>query len=122
MSVNWAGATSRLDRINASDPMALAEVLAAVAVVNSDLETAPSARHPRDSLDTLPTSRADLPRKLSEWLDKLIDKLKEIVKAVGAESFTVTVGSQVSVSVTFRAPAPANEGSRRSDQHRRPLA
>jgi len=30
------------------------------------------------------------------------EKLKEIVRTVNAESFSITVGSQVSVSVTFR--------------------
>jgi hypothetical protein len=104
MGIDWAGAVSALDRINTSQPTALAEVLAVVAAINSELETKSTAQYPVGRLSTSsfgPTA-ADVLKKLREWLDKLIEKLKEIVRTVNAESFSVTVGSQVSVSVTFR--------------------
>jgi hypothetical protein len=104
MGIDWAGAVSALDRINTSQPTALAKVLAVVVAINSELETGSTAQYPVGGLSTSnfgPTA-AEVLKKLREWLDKLIEKLKEIVRTVNAESFSVTVGSQVSVSVTFR--------------------
>jgi hypothetical protein len=39
--------------------------------------------------------------KLTKWMASLMDKLRELGAAVGAESFTVTTGLHVSVSVVF---------------------
>jgi hypothetical protein len=41
--------------------------------------------------------------KLTKWMASLMDKLRELAAVVGAESFTVTTGLHVTVSVAFAA-------------------
>jgi hypothetical protein len=41
-------------------------------------------------------------KRLKKWLDRLVDKLTEIVeKLIGAVSFSISVGTGISVTVTF---------------------
>jgi hypothetical protein len=43
--------------------------------------------------------------KLTKWMASLLDKLRALAPVVGAESFTVTTGLHINVSVVFaRSP------------------
>ncbi len=47
----------------------------------------------------------DVLEKLRRWLDRLLSALKRIIgKLSGATSFSISVGSNVSVTVDFRNP------------------
>jgi hypothetical protein len=43
--------------------------------------------------------------KLTKWMASLLDKLRELAAAVGVDSFTVTTGLHITVSVGF-GPGP----------------
>jgi hypothetical protein len=76
------------DQIEAST--SVAEVLAVVAAFNGDLGT--------DAIT------GDILEKLKEWLNKLVKKLKEFVAAFQLHSFTITVGTRITVSVAYGLP------------------
>jgi hypothetical protein len=80
--------TRSIQRLDEST--SLSEVLAIVAAFNHDLESG-------SITSGLPEQ---LLEKVKEWLDKLVEKLGELVES-SAQSFSVTVGTHVSVSVTF---------------------
>jgi hypothetical protein len=69
----------------------MAELLAAVAAFNAELG---------------PDGATGGLNKLTKWMASLLDKLRELAAAVGVESFTVSTGLQVTVSVVF-GPGPA---------------
>jgi hypothetical protein len=64
----------------------MAEVLAVVAVFNGQLG---------------PDGLAGGPDKLTKWMVSLMDKLRALAAVAGAESFTVTTGLHITVSVVF---------------------
>jgi hypothetical protein len=68
----------------------MAELLAVVAAFNGRLG---------------PDGATGDPEKLTKWMVSLLDKLRGLAAAVGAESFTVTAGLHVTVSVVF-GPGP----------------
>jgi len=80
--------TNSIERLD--DSTSVPEVLAIVAAFNHDLESG-------SITSGLPER---LLEKLKEWLDKLVEKLRELLES-SAQSFSVTVGTHVSVSVTF---------------------
>jgi hypothetical protein len=67
----------------------LDEALAWLAVVNDRLAV-------RD--DAL---SADVIEKLQKWLARLLAKLRELARGLNAPTFSITVGTTVSVTVTF---------------------
>jgi hypothetical protein len=75
------------DRLEACN--SLAELLGMVAAFNGHLGP-----------EGITLVQAD---RLRGWLDKLVAKLNELVPAVAAQSFTLTVGTHVMVAVTFGA-------------------
>jgi hypothetical protein len=77
-----------IDRLDGSTTVA--EVLAVVAAFNG--ETGPEG------------ITASLFERIKEWLEKLVDKLNTLVTK-NVQSFTITVGINVSVAVTFRPAA-----------------
>jgi hypothetical protein len=79
--------TELLNSLDASN--SLADVLAVVA----DLNAAPGGAF-----------TGKLPDRLREWLGKLLVKLREVTREAQAESFSITVGTNVSVSVKFDLP------------------
>jgi hypothetical protein len=86
-----------IEELEASE--SVAGVLAVVADFNAETGRegfAGALRAARGS-----TLSAGVVEKLKEWLDKLLTKLRAVASAAGVESFTVTVGSQVSVTCTF---------------------
>jgi hypothetical protein len=86
--INEENLTRSIERLDEST--SLSEVLAIVAAFNHDLESG-------SITSGLPER---LLEKLKEWLDKLVDKLRDLLAST-AQSFAVTVGTHVSVSVTF---------------------
>jgi hypothetical protein len=66
----------------------MAEVLAVVAAFNGQLG---------------PDGVTGGQDKLTKWMASLVDKLRELAAVVGADSFTVTTGLHVTVSVVFAA-------------------
>jgi len=72
------------------DSTSVPEVLAIVAAFNHDLESG-------SITSGLPER---LLEKLKEWLDKLVERLRELLAST-AQSFSVTVGTHVSVSIIF---------------------
>ena len=88
---------ANLEAIDAESQTAPSVVLIAVASFNAAIENEVGPG-PREGV------MLDIPEKLKEWLDKLVAKLRDIVnKLSDVASFTITVGSPltVSVSVTF---------------------
>jgi hypothetical protein len=71
----------------------MAELLAVVAAFNGQLGPDGVTSGPMD--------------KLAKWMASLLDKLRALAPAVGAESFTVTTGLHITVSVVF-APGPGD--------------
>jgi hypothetical protein len=74
------------------------EVLAAVDTFNAGTEG--RAAGLRDTYGV----QASLIEKVKQWLDKLVAKLRELAEDVkqGIETFTITVGTTITVAVTFR--------------------
>jgi hypothetical protein len=64
----------------------MAELLAVVAAFNGQLG---------------PDGLTSGPDKLTKWMANLMDKLRALAAVVGAESFTVTTGLHITVSVVF---------------------
>lgn len=99
MTTSWSAIDARLEAVVAtpvvderSARQALSELMSTIAQING---TASGFGARAVGEDTL----AD---RLQEWVDRLIDKLTEIVEKIAkATSFTITVGTSVSVSVTF---------------------
>jgi hypothetical protein len=66
---------------------ALAHVMTAVAMINEGLPS------------------ADVVEKLKKWIERLVEKLTQIVEQLTAgTSFSITVGTGVSVTVNFPSP------------------
>ena len=75
---------------------ALSELMSTVAQINETASPVGSRAVGEDGLV------GDLAERLKGWIDRLIDKLTEIVEKIAkATSFTITVGTGMSVSVTF---------------------
>jgi hypothetical protein len=70
-----------------SDSKTVADVLAEVASFNREVGS--------DGIT------GSLLEKLKEWLERLVGKLNEIVGAHEGQSFTITVGTHITVAVTF---------------------
>lgn len=88
---------AKLEAIDAESQTAPSDVLFAVTCFNAAMgqEVQPGLRE---------GVTLGIPEKLKEWLDKLVTKLRDIVnKLSDVASFTITVGSPLtlSVSVTF---------------------
>jgi hypothetical protein len=45
--------------------------------------------------------QGDALEKLRKWLERLLDKLREIVKDVNGASFSITSGTRLTLTVTF---------------------
>jgi hypothetical protein len=92
-----------LDSIDTTNPQAaLTQVWANVASVNADALKADAVKAGRGKQEDLIFD--GLADRLQDWLNKLVEKLQAIARsAVGAMSFTVSVGTpfNVSVAVTF---------------------
>lgn len=110
MTTAWRGIESRLGDLaampvvdEASAREALAELMSTVAQINATA-TAFTAHDVGEANVVV----GNLAERLKDWIDRLIDKLTEIVaKIAKATSFTITVGTDVSVAVTF---GPFGEG------------
>lgn len=94
VATDWAhefrwGSPDVVDQLSPSDSQALSDVLALVAAINGELKEGVTE---------------DLLKRLREWLERLVAKMKEIAEAMGFQAWTLTVGSSVTVSVTFGTP------------------
>ncbi|HZC52703.1 MAG TPA: hypothetical protein VE441_09420 [Mycobacterium sp.] len=87
----------RDDSTDAEAQVALAELLATVAQINAAVPTFRSAATPTDTL-----GGEELVDRLTTWIKRLADRLSVIVKSLDrATSFSITVGTSLSVTVTF---------------------
>jgi hypothetical protein len=83
----------------------LAEIYTAVEEANRVLAVRSESRN--DLQSSFYESRAaGLPERLKEWLEKLYDRLREVVKLLGdaVSTFSITVGTNISVTVEFAGP------------------
>ncbi len=89
---------NRLDQVTVTDEssahVALGHALATVGAINQGIEQQPTYG--------LSLSSDSIIAKLERWLQRLVDKLTQIVRALAkATSFAVSVGTGVSVTINF---------------------
>ncbi len=92
--------TERLDRISGRGTDALAELMATVVEANADLANAPSQAGIRGGIGDGVLDR------LKEFVAKLQEKLAELAKQLGFESWSIAAGWPVAVTVTVTFGTP----------------
>jgi hypothetical protein len=80
---------------------ALPDILAAVAGANRVLTSKEPAAINAPQEETLAGYTAGLVEKLRQWLQALYARLRAIALALGALSYSVTVGTSISVTIGF---------------------
>jgi hypothetical protein len=80
---------------------ALPDILAAVAGANRILASNEPAPITAPQAETLAGYTAGLVEKLRQWLQALYSRLRTIALALGALSYSVTVGTSISVTIGF---------------------
>jgi hypothetical protein len=84
--------------------LALAQVHLAVAEYNEDVADPEGQLHIQGMFGKKLTLKPaeDIVAKVQEWLGKLYDAVKKIVQTIAAAlTFSITIGSQISVTVQF---------------------
>lgn len=80
---------------------ALADVQARISMANRGI-LGRAERNDRFSSGAYADFMADLPDKLKKWLEKLYERLRKIITMIAdATSFSITVGTTISVTVNF---------------------
>jgi hypothetical protein len=80
---------------------ALPDVLAAVAGANRVLASKEPAAVTAPQEETMAGFTAGIVEKLREWIGVLYARLRAIALAFGALSYTITVGTSISVTIGF---------------------
>jgi nicotinic acid mononucleotide adenylyltransferase len=93
-----------LDAMTVSDDQSAREAFTYVAATVSRINQL-AARTQAQAMMGAGAPVDDVLEKLRQWLDRLLGALKRIVaKLAGATSFSVSIGTTVSVTVDFRNP------------------
>jgi NADH:ubiquinone oxidoreductase subunit D len=94
-----------LDAMTVSDDQSAREAFTHVVTTVSRINQLSARTQAQAMVGAVGAPVDDVLEKLRQWLDRLLSALKRIVEKLdGAASFSVSVGTTVSVTVDFRSP------------------